>query len=273
MRKPSGFKPSGIKPSGIITLLTDFGLNDPFTGVMKGVIRKINPAAEVIDLAHRIGDYSTERAAFILHSSFKYFPEGTVHVTVVDPGVGSVRKILAAEAGNHFFLAADNGVLKYILHDFPDTRVVSVENPVNFLPEISSTFHGRDIFAPAAARLAEHGDISALGPYCTSCIKGDVPEVKTDGKRIHGTVIYSDNFGNLITNIKNDLTGGSSACILYYRKKYRDIPLRQSYSESAKDGLLLIKGSSSYLEIAVNRGSAEKALGLSINSRFILELK
>ena len=143
-----------MKPNGIITLLTDFGERDGFIGTMKGVILSINPKATIVDISHEIPAQDIEAGAFVLNNSYRYFPPGTIHVAVVDPGVGSNRKILAVQSDDYFFIAPDNQVLKYIFHASETLTVIEVLNKEFFLNKISQTFHGRDIFAPVAAHLS-----------------------------------------------------------------------------------------------------------------------
>src|SRR5215831_14066353 len=144
----------------IITLTTDFGLSDPFVGIMKGVILGIAPEAQIVDISHDIRSYDIVEGAFLIHSTHEYFPEGTVHVVVVDPGVGSARRPIAAFRGGHFFVAPDNGVLSAVL----DVEVYHITNRSLFLDSVSQTFHGRDIFAPVAAHIAKGTPIESVGP-------------------------------------------------------------------------------------------------------------
>src|SRR5215470_12743773 len=151
----------------IITLTTDFGFADPFVGIMKGVILGIAPGSQIVDISHDIRSYDILEAAFVIESSYRYFPAGTIHVVVVDPGVGSARRPLAAAAREHFFVAPDNGVLSYVLHAEPESpppSAYTITNGSLFLKSVSQTFHGRDIFAPVAAHLARGAPIESVGP-------------------------------------------------------------------------------------------------------------
>ncbi len=259
-----------MKPSGIITLLTDFGLADGYVGTMKGVILSINPAAKIIDLSHDLPAQDVSAAAFVLSSSYRYFPRGTIHVAVVDPGVGSNRKILAVKSQDFWFLAPDNQLLKYIFHASETLTVVEVLNKRFFLSHISQTFHGRDIFAPVAAYLSLGIDIHELGQETIDFDRGqiDLPRVSSD--KIIGKVIYNDRFGNLITNIAaTHLTRHiSEICV-----GTTVIPrLAQSYAEVEIGQPLAIIGSTGFLEISIRNGNARQQLGVSPNASVTIKL-
>src|SRR5438128_8304527 len=182
----------------IITLTTDFGLSDPFVGIMKGVILGIAPAAQLIDITHDIRSYDILEAALIIESTYRYFPEGTVHLVVVDPGVGSARRPMAVAAKSHSFVAPDNGVLSLL----PQPEAYRITNHSLFLNSVSQTFHGRDIFAPVAAHLARGTPLGAVGPRIVDFMRKapSKPNV-LDGKLI-GQVLRIDKFGNIITNLR-----------------------------------------------------------------------
>ncbi|MFQ6112525.1 MAG: S-adenosyl-l-methionine hydroxide adenosyltransferase family protein [bacterium] len=201
--------------SSIITLLTDFGQRDGFVGTMKGVILNTYPDAKIVDISHDIEPQNLAAGAFVINTCYKYFPTGTVHVVVIDPGVGSKRRIICVAASGHFFLAPDNGVLKYIYDECPETQVVEVTNRKLVLSQISHTFHGRDIFAPVAAHLAKGLDLKELGASIHDYDKGRLPVLEEAVDRIKGEIIYIDRFGNLISNIPADELD-----------KYRDKPIR-----------------------------------------------
>ena len=258
-----------VTHSGIITLLTDFGLYDGFIGTMKGVILGINSNARIVDLSHDILPQDIDAAAFILHTSYSYFPIGTVHLAVVDPGVGTARKIIAVEAAGHFFIAPDNGILKYIFSYIPDALVTIINNTRYCLPSISNTFHGRDIFAPIAAHLSLGLYVSKLGPKFSGYITGDIhrPEITRD--KIIGTVLHLDRFGNVITNISKDLL----------EKKYSGCPVSiiigdsiinnilKSYEEAPDNIPAAVWGSSGYLEIILKGENAAKKLCIERHQR------
>ena len=193
----------------IITLLTDFGTKDAYVGVIKGAILSINPSAVVVDVCHYIDPQDLIEAAYLIKYSYRYFPKGTVHIIVVDPGVGGNRSIVAVKLSNHIFLAPDNGILTLLMDEGKIDSIVRVENTRYFLESVSQTFHGRDIFAPTGAHLSKGMDIKKLG----SCLdKQDLvnlsilkPYISDKGELI-GNIVSFDRFGNSISNIDmNDI--------------------------------------------------------------------
>ncbi len=254
------------RPPAPIVLLTDFGFRDSYVGVMKGVIRGISRTVDIIDLSHNIVPQDVAEAAFVLASSYRYFPPGAVFVCVVDPGVGSERAILYMSAGGQAFLAPDNGLLSVIAEEAgrKDLRKVTAEQ--YWLKDASSTFHGRDIFAPIAARLAEGLDPSLLGPEVPYLARLELPSpIRAADGSLRGEIIYIDQFGNLITNIREGMvrrTFGSGSDELEARVKRRSVRgLSAAYSDRQEGELVALIGSSGYLEVAVNKGSAAVALG------------
>lgn len=247
-----------LKPNGIITLLTDFGERDGFVGTMKGVILSINPKATIVDINHEIPAQDIEAGAFVLNSSFRYFPHGTIHVAIIDPGVGSDRKILAVQANNYFFIAPDNQVLKYILHSSETLTVVDVLNKEFFLNKISHTFHGRDIFAPVAAHLSTNVGIEQLGQKTKKYNRGIIDQPIITESNISGKIIYSDKFGNLISNIPAELIDQPISFIQIGSTILNR--LSNAYTEVDFNQPLAIIGSSGYLEIAIRNGNARRQL-------------
>lgn len=194
-----------MRQSRIITLLTDFGNQDAYVGIMKGVITSINPAAHIIDLCHSIPPQDVFIGAYLLSTSYKYFPTGTIHVAVVDPGVGSKRDIVCVEIRNCLFLVPDNGILSFIVQEEKPKRIVQVTNSKYFLPVLSHTFHGRDLFAPVAAHLSLGVKPLQLGNATGQLAQLDLPEpFHTKAGQLKGQIIYIDRFGNLITNITRE---------------------------------------------------------------------
>lgn len=250
-------------PSPIITLLTDFGQQDGYVGVMKGVISSIAPNARIIDISHEVQPQDLRSAAFLIYKSFRYFPEGSIHVVVVDPGVGSARKIIHVSANGHSFLAPDNGVMAWIFEEFSDARVTSVTNRDLFLPEVSQTFHGRDIFAPVSAHLAKGVLPDEIGEQSLDFQKGYFPSLIISEDHIAGEIVYVDRFGNLITNIPVNNLHRDQVTVL---GKASISGLSTSYNTVPAKALLAIKGSSGFLEIAINGDSAQKALGCQIGA-------
>ncbi|MBI1953806.1 MAG: SAM-dependent chlorinase/fluorinase [Candidatus Omnitrophica bacterium] len=253
-----------------ITLLTDFGLKDEYVGVMKGVILGLNPKARVIDLSHEVSPGDVRRAAWLLRWSWRYFPKGTIHAAVVDPGVGSRRKILCAAHGGHLFLAPDNGLLSGILSDVRDPKIFEVSNRRYALKPIGRTFQGRDIFAPAAAHLSKGLAPSRLGPRVRRIVRLDSPQPRWEGlRRLKGEVIYLDRFGSAVTNLPvsliRRLEGKGSLKIR--AKGARAHGLQPSYGAVPRGAALAVIGSRGFLEIAINRGSAAKRFGLRVGDK------
>jgi len=260
---------NGCEQMATITLLTDFGLEDAYVGIVKGVILTTNPTATIVDITHSISPGDVARAAYLLETSFGYFPPGTVHVVVVDPGVGSERGIVAVDMGGQRFLAPDNGVLTGVLPGGAAGRAVSVENPRYFLPTPSRTFHGRDIFAPVAAQLSMGLDLEMLGPAvdCRALVRLNRPApALADGRGITGMVVVADRFGNLITNIQGGdlpgICGGAGACELKIQIGSQTIHgLSDTYASVASGAPLALVGSTGRLEISINGGSAVQVFG------------
>ncbi len=249
--------------SGIVTLISDFGLGGEYAGAMKGAILKVNPCCQVVDITHQIAAQDVWQASFVLKNTYPYFPLGTVHLVVVDPGVGTPRKPIALKKDGHFFVGPDNGVFGLILGEGKNEGYeITRENL--FLSPVSSTFHGRDIFGPVAGHLSLGMDPRQLGPRREGLarLKGPRPEVK--GRRLVGQVLFPDAFGNLVTNISRGefeswiedspfQIKGKGWCIERLQETYEDVPPGRT---------LGLFGSTGFLEIAVNRGSARLKLGL-----------
>jgi S-adenosyl-L-methionine hydrolase (adenosine-forming) len=247
-------------PAGVITLLTDFGLSDPFVGIMKGVIVSAFPSARIIDLCHGIAPQSVPEAAFWLERSFGWFPVGSVHVVVVDPGVGSARRIVALATTGHYFLAPDNGSLAPSLLSSPGASVREVDVARHGLEPRHATFHGRDVFAPVAARLASGSlAFASLGDRVEPrpCVLE--PPVN-DGEHITGAVITIDRFGNLITNLGQELIHGVRAP--YVSIGGHAVRVVRTYADAQPGELIALVNAFDVIEIAVRDGSAERQLGL-----------
>lgn len=237
----------------IITLLTDFGLKDPYAGIMKAVIYSINPDACIIDLTHEITPHDIFEGAFCLMQSSGYFPEGTIHVAVVDPGVGGLRKNLIIETGACMYVVPDNGIAALSAGNSADNiKIYEINNPKYLLKNISSTFHGRDIFAPAAAYLSKGVKPKKIGTRINKYQNISIPALKKSGNILSAEIIHIDRFGNLITNAGNEIAD-SIDCIEI--KGERITSISNSYEDSAS-GLLAIIGSAGFLEISVRGQSA-----------------
>ncbi len=256
-----------------ITLTTDFGLNDGFTGAVKGVIRTINPQAQIIDITHLIPQYDINSAMFVIYSTYKYFPEGTVHVVIVDPGVGSNRKIICVDTAKFTFLAPDNGVLSWVLQEEKDYSVFHITDPELSLPNISSSFHGRDIFAPVAARLSLGESPLNLGVKFDSPKLFKFPEVNLiDQVYFEATIIYIDLFGNAITNLENKYFDQVSE-IFRSSGELLDIIPADHYSEVSIGQALFFKGSAGFIEIGVNMDSAEEKFSFMCRELILFKRK
>jgi S-adenosyl-L-methionine hydrolase (adenosine-forming) len=253
---------AGVPRLPLITLLTDFGLRDAYVGIMKGVILSLNPEVRLVDLSHELPPQDVLSGAFVLQSAWRYFPPGTIHLAVVDPGVGSRRRALAAVCREHFFVGPDNGLFSLVFAEQTPLTLVSLENPHYFLPEVSATFHGRDIFAPVAAHLSMGVPLTAFGPELFNPVELDFPAPEFGEKDVDGQIISCDHFGNLISNIPFQslqvwLRGRSASL----RVNSHPIPhLANTYSDLPPGTLLALGGSHGYLEIACRQGSAAQVL-------------
>ena len=254
-----------MKPSGIITLTTDFGLSDPYVAMMKGVILSINPSARLVDVTHQIGTGSISQAALLIRETFSYFPGGTVHLAVVDPGVGSNRRLLALEAADHFFVGPDNGLFWPVFHDFEGAKAVQLTQSRYFLQSITPTFHGREIFAPVAAHLSLGLSLPSLGPAVRDLTKLTTPQPRIEAGVLCGEIIRTDHFGNLVTNISGkELTNFlQSASPRIEAGKLVIRKLNRIYADCEEGEPLALINSSGLLEIAVNLGRASEYIGLN----------
>jgi S-adenosylmethionine hydrolase len=249
----------------VITLLSDFGLDDEYVGVMKGVILATNAQARIVDITHRIAPQDRVSAAYCIRSAYRYFPKGTVHVVVVDPGVGTSRAIVAVKIQGHIFLAPDNGVLTLVFDEHKAESVVRVADERYYLNPVSRTFHGRDIMAPVAGHLSMGVEMDRLGPGVSVEDLQRLPlgQARLNGDGIlKGSVVLIDRFGNLITNIDSEklacLADKSGDRGFEIRIGQALIPgLSQSYADVPHQAPLAIIGSKGYLEIAINCGRAE----------------
>lgn len=255
------------KPSGIITLTTDFGIRDTYVGIMKGVILGINPDVQIVDLTHAIPPQDIHDAAFTIHAAHRYFPKGTIHIIVVDPGVGTDRQAIVCEIDGTFFACPNNGVLSYLLQNTDNTvevamNAIAIQNSDYFLPEVSNTFHGRDIFAPVAAHLSLGVPLTNIGPPMSSLVEFPILTPQVSGNTITGHIVKTDRFGNGITNISENAIADDA---ISYEVRVGNTRLKQinrAYAESEVGEPLALIGSSGLLEIAINGGNAEISLGL-----------
>ena len=254
--------------SAIITLLTDFGTEDTYVGVMKGVIASLCPDAHVIDLTHQVPPQDISTGAFLLDVSVDYFPEGTIHVAIVDPGVGSARKPVALRTMRAFFVGPDNGIFTLVLQRHTLVQAVCLDNPQYALPRPSATFHGRDIFAPVAAHIARGTGLEQLGTPITRLQRLPLPRIRVDWQGIRATIVHVDRFGNAITNLTH--ADYEAWCIRWDVREpivevvsaKASLPICRTYSDMPRGQPLALFGSSERLEIAVNGGSAAHILQL-----------
>ncbi|HYI91925.1 MAG TPA: SAM-dependent chlorinase/fluorinase [Bryobacteraceae bacterium] len=246
----------------IVTLTTDFGVKDHFVGVMKGVIASISPDATVVDISHEVRPYEITEGAFLVAQACRYFPPKTVHVAVVDPGVGSARRPIMIEAEKQFFVGPDNGVLAMV-YATVSHRARELTSDKYFVHPVSHTFHGRDIFAPVAAHLSKGVRPSLLGPIIDNHLKPVFTEPQRTSKRTwQGTVLHVDRFGNLITNFHVDqFPKVATAPFDLAIGTLRLMRLAQAYADVDPGEPFVIVGSSGYLEVAANQGSAARLLG------------
>jgi S-adenosyl-L-methionine hydrolase (adenosine-forming) len=252
-----------VSTEQIVTFTTDFGFHDHFVGTMKGVVISIAPGATLVDICHDVNSYDVVDGALTIAQAYRYFPAGTVHVAVVDPGVGSARRPILAHTGREIFVCPDNGLLSFVLEREPNASVRHITNDRYFLHPVSNTFHGRDIFAPTAAHIAAGVPLEHFGPEIKDYVKLQVGTPQLVGNALRGEVLKIDKFGNVVTNITpldldNSLGPGQRFIVKIGNAIVSD--LRTSYSDSQTGRLFSIFGSMGLLEVVVNRGSAAEQL-------------
>lgn len=247
----------------IVTLLTDFGLLDHYVGTMKGVILGEAPGASIVDLGHDVSPGDITAGAFSLLAAYPYLPAGTAHVVVIDPGVGSDRRVIAVEAAGQRFVGPDNGVFSYLLDREPAARVFHVTDDGFFRTPVSTTFHGRDIFAPLGAALARGVEPERLGPPIRDArrLASLSPQVEAAG-RVLGRVLHVDRFGNCITNLAVEHLGSGVLRIRGENGAVEVAGVRRQYAGAAAHTPFLIEGSTGFIEISLNGGSAAALLGI-----------
>lgn len=249
----------------VVALITDFGTSDGYAGTMHDVILDLNPTARIVDLSHDIAPQDVRQAAYVLYAAYPYFPAGSVFVVVVDPGVGSERLAIAAEASGAFFVAPDNGVLSYVLAQEPPQRIVQLSEAEYWLPAVSATFHGRDVFAPAAAHLSLGVPLGELGPPLDATVELPTPRptVSADGCSIEGHALHIDHFGNVITDVRAELL---TPDLVWTVEARGDLigPIQRTYAAVEPGVPLALIGSRGHLEISVRDGRAAHRLGLRV---------
>ncbi len=256
-----------MKSPKILTLLSDFGLQDPYVGVMKGAIAQIAPDITVIDLTHDLPPQNVAAARFALMSAYPYFPPGTVHVAVVDPGVGSQRRAVALELPQGMLVGPDNGLLSGVLDQYPVIAAVELTNSQYWRsPYPSMTFHGRDIFAPVGAHLAQGVPLQDLGTLLApdTLVGFPLPSYRQHDRRVEGVIQAIDRFGNLITNIPREVVGGYRWSVMLPQRAIRG---GQTYSDLPVGEAIALVGSHGWVELAINCGHAAHELGLTWGDR------
>jgi len=254
-----------VMKAPVIALLTDFGDEDWFVASLKAVILSLNPRARIVDISHRIPSFDVDAAGFVLFAASKYFPEGTVFLVVVDPGVGSERKLLLVETARHFFIAPDNGVLSLAIAGEKVREVRQITNSRFFLRRPSRTFEARDKMAPAAAWLSLGQKVESFGPKLRHYVKKNLPEPEFVGHEVRGRILYADKFGNLITDIPASAveavrTSKSAKKLSLFVNATRVGGFKESYASARKGELFFLVGSLGLVEIAARESSAFKRI-------------
>ncbi len=258
----------------IITLTTDYGTSDHFAGVMKGVILSINPEVEVVDITHSVLAHDILDGALAIGQAYRYFPAKTVHVVVVDPGVGTARRPILVAGDQHYFVAPDNGVLSSVYEQSESLHVWNVISEHYFRQPVSKTFHGRDVFAPVAAWLTKSWQTSSFGDPITDFVRFAIPRVKMNGNTIQGAVLRVDHFGNLVTNVTledlPDLAAGGKVKIHVGDGQVARVV--ETFAQGEAGEVVGLIGSSGHLEISVNKGNASRTLGAGRGAEVSIEL-
>jgi hypothetical protein len=255
----------------VLTFTTDFGLDDPFVGIMHGVVLNIQPDTRIVDICHAVHSYDISDAAWTIAQAYRFFPPRSIHVVVVDPGVGSSRRPIIVETDDYIFVAPDNGVLSLIEVREPKFVVRHVTAERYFLQPVSNTFHGRDIFAAVGAWLSKGVAPAEFGAEISDYVRNPLPQVERVGEgSLRGVVLRADKFGNLITNIGEldapELFGSRVPAVNILIAGQTISRVCQSYSQGGEDEIFAIAGSSGYLEIAANQGSAAEKLGSGVGT-------
>jgi S-adenosylmethionine hydrolase len=262
-------------PLGLITLLTDFGDRDWFVASMKGVILTINPQATIVDLAHHVPPHSVEDAAYLLKSCYRYFPEGTVHLAVVDPGVGTRRRPLVVKTSRYYFLGPDNGLLSYIFHEEDDVEVREVGNQRDGGEFVGHTFDGRDLFAPAAAGLTTDQPFESFGRRIEEPVVFPIVEPIREANGLVGEVVYVDNFGNLISNLTRKHVDAIRNAVPKQGRRlqiagHRINGLVVSYAQGLMDEPSALINSNGAIEVFIKESSAAQRLKVGCGAKIIL---
>jgi len=255
----------------VVTFTTDFGLQDPFVGIMHGVVLTIHPETQIVDVCHDIPSFDVLDAAWTIAQSYRFFPPRSVHVVVVDPGVGSARRPILAETNDYIFVAPDNGVLSLIEAREPKFTVRHITSDRYFLQPVSQTFHGRDIFAPVAAWFSKGVEPAEFGPEISDYVRLPLPAVEHIGENsLRGVVLKVDKFGNLITNLNEQeapaLFAATTPSVKVLVAGQEITRVCRSYAEGGDDEFFAIIGSSGYVEIAARQASAAEKLSAGVGT-------
>ena len=259
----------------IVTLTTDYGTSDHLVGALKGVILSVNPEITIVDITHHVLAHDILDGALAIGQAFKYFPPRTVHVVVVDPGVGTERRPVLVAADQHYFVAPDNGVLSVVYAQSEALAVWNIVSEHYFRQPVSNTFHGRDIFAPVAAWLTKSWQPASFGESITDFVRFNVPKPKVEGNTAKGIVLRVDHFGNLLTNLTpRDVPALASADAKVTIRAGSGVAKRMvpTFGAGSSGEAVGVIGSSGYLEIAVNRGNAARTLGVGRGAEVTVEL-
>jgi len=255
-----------------ITLTTDFGSGSLYTAAMKGVILSINPTANIVDISHDVSPQDVRQGAMVLEDATGWFPEGTIHVAVVDPGVGTQRAIVYARIDRQHYIAPDNGLLSRLAARTPPEKIIRLNNPEYWLTPVSATFHGRDIMAPVAAHLSLGLDPQRLGPAVEKLAGLHWPRVRQTPNKIEGEVLQIDSFGNLITNVTADMLAGrptdERVCVVC--NIYETWGIFHTYAERPRGTFIALISSSGRLELAVVGENAAEMLGIEVGSPVVV---
>jgi S-adenosylmethionine hydrolase len=260
-------------PTKIITLTTDFGLEDSYVAEMKAIILSISPKAKIVDITHKIEKFNIRMGAYVLAAACPYFPKGTIHVAVIDPGVGTKRKAILIQTKNGWFIGPDNGVLTLAVKGQSIRHIYRIENSRFMLPRISNTFHGRDIFAPAAAYLANGTPPSGFGREIHKIVMPKFAKIIKRKNALTGEVIHTDGFGNIITNLREEdleIMGMKKTVNLKLKDTRLKLKLCKAYSEVKAQQPLAIIGSHNFLEITINQGNAAENFQTRVGDKVTL---
>ena len=260
-------------PNPIITLTTDFGLKDPYVAEMKAVILNISPNTKIVDITHQIEKFNIRMGAYVLAAASSYFPKGTIHVVVVDPGVGTRRKAILIQTKKGYFIGPDNGVLALAAENQGIEHVYKITNPKLKLPKISNTFHGRDIFAPAAAHLARGTPPSEFGPEIHKIVTPKFAKITRRKGGLIGEIIHIDGFGNIVTNFSEkelESMGIKGMVNIKLKNTRLKLKLCRAYAEVEAQKPLAIIGSHNFLEISVNQGNAADTFKTKVGDKVTL---